>query len=185
MSQDFDAYLAASRQLNSLVEKGQLPIATRGEGYSVSTVTFKQVPPLVALVASSEELITPEQIPAWNDRLWPRLDALKAARIKPEHPCVYFYSQSDQSRFILQIGFPVPQPPDAPPGQLIVRNDPARWCASVVLVGPFIPHLEHAWKAVSAEVASRNLQRTGEDREIYHHMTDFICTEVQIGLERT
>jgi hypothetical protein len=182
MSREFDEYVRASRELNEQVEQGRFPIATQGSGYSVSPVTFKEVPPLISLVAASDRKITPDEIPAWNDPLWKRLAALNAAGIKSNHPCVYFYSESDQNRFFLQIGFPVPDVPDPLPGDLIERRDPARWCASVVLIGPFLPHIEHAWKAATSEVARLGLPRAGEDREIYHHMTNFICTEVQIGL---
>jgi hypothetical protein len=185
MSQEFDDYIQASRQLNQRVERKQLPIAVTGAGFEVSTTTYQRVPPLISLVASTGQRITSDEIKAWNDPLWKRLGGLKAAGITTNYPCVYFYSCNDQSQFILQIGFPVPAVPQPLPPDLIERRDPARWCASAVLVGDFMAHIGQAWKAATDDVARRGLQRSGEDREIYHHMTNFICTEVQIGLLET
>jgi hypothetical protein len=183
VSSEFDDYLRASRELNGRVERKELPIATTGAGFEVSTVTFAEVPPLVALVASTDGRITPDQIPAANQALWPRLNAgMTAAGLQARHPCIYFYSESSQGSFVLEIGFPFPAMPDPPPAGVRVRRDEAHWCASVVLVGDFMKHIGAAWEAVTREVTGRGLQRSGEDREIYHHMTDFICTEVQLGL---
>jgi hypothetical protein len=183
MSTEFDDYLRASRELNGRVERKELPIATSGAGFEVSPVTFQKVPPLVALVASTDGRITPAGIPAANQALWPKLNAgMAAAGLQARHPCIYFYSQGAQGSFVLEIGFPFPQMPDPPPAGVRVRRDEEHWCASVVLIGDFMKHIGAAWDAVKGEVAARGLARSGEDREIYHHMTDFICTEVQIGL---
>jgi hypothetical protein len=185
MSKNFDTYLAASRALNAEVEHDRLPIATSGPGWKVSPVTYKQAPPLEALVASTGQRITPGEIAGWWGRLSPRLDGIAAAGIATNHPCIFYYSDNDQQAFVLQVGYPVPHIPDPVPGGLTVRRDPAGPCASVVLVGDFLKHIGEAWRAANAQVTADGLQRSGEDREIYHHMTGFICTEVQIGLRDT
>ena len=183
MSDEFDEYIRTSRALNAQVEQKELPIAHTGEGYQVSTVSWKKVAPLVSLVASTARRITPDQIPAANKELWPKLnEGLKAAGAQARHPCVYFYDQCDGGGFVLEIGFPLPSLPEPAPAGVRVRRDAAHWCASVVLVGDFMAHIGEAWQAVTREVADSGFQRNGADREIYHHMTDFICTEVQLGL---
>jgi hypothetical protein len=182
MSQEFDDYIAASRALNSLVEHKQLPISLKGNGYSVSTVTYQTAPPLVSVVASTVKRITPPEIRGWYEPMFNKLGALNAAGLKTNYPCIYFYDGNNGNDFILQVGFPVPYVPQPLPVDLIERRDPAHRCASVVLIGDFLAHIGHAWDAATADVARQGLQRSGEDREIYHHMTDFTCTEVQIGL---
>ena len=59
MSSEFDEYIRASRELNGAVERKELPIARVGEGFELSTVTFKKVGALVSLVASTERRIAP------------------------------------------------------------------------------------------------------------------------------
>jgi hypothetical protein len=182
MSQEFDDYIAASSALNSRVEHKQIPIAVQGAGYSVSTVTYQRAPALVSVVASTGKRITPPEIRGWYGPMFNKLGALNAAGLKTNYPCVYFYDGNNGNDFILQVGFPVPQVPQPMPTDLIERRDPEHWCASVVLIGDFLAHIGHAWDAGIADVAKHGLLRSGQDREIYHHMTDFICTEVQIGL---
>jgi hypothetical protein len=181
----YDDYLAASRALNDEVEHDRLPIAARGPGWAVSAVSYKPAPPLEALVASTGQRIVPHEIGGWWQRLAPQLNGIAAAGIATNHPCIFYYGDNDQQSFVLQVGYPVPCIPDPVPAGLLVRRDPAHFCASAVLVGDFMKHIGEAWKAANARVAADGLQRSGEDREIYHHMTGFICTEVQIGLRDT
>lgn len=182
MSKEFDDYLAASRALNDLAEHDRLPVAARGPDWKVSTVRYLQAPPLEALVASTVQRIVSAQIATWWERLTPKLDGITAAGIPTNHPCVFYYGDNDQQSFVLQVGYPVPWVPDPAPPELIVRRDPAHPCASVVLVGDFMKYIGEAWRLANAQVAADGFERSGEDREIYHHMSKFICTEVQIGL---
>jgi len=160
---------------------------TEGEGYTLSALTERRVPPL--MFVHSTHTTTLEQIGEVADATIPKLlDAIKAVDKKPDGPVMFVYhgiTEDPEEAFKLEIGYPMDRQANAI-GDFPVRVLEPMKALTVRIKGP-IDHISHAWTAVHEAAAAQKLEPTGESREIYHvwdgPQGSTNITEVQLGVK--
>ena len=102
------------------------------------------------------------------DTLLDRLYAAKAlTNITESGPDIVRYypiGEAAERLFVMEAGVMV-NPQTQPAGDALVKDLPPYHCASVLLWGGLLPHIEQTYQALAQAIQAAGLERTGECRE--------------------
>jgi effector-binding domain-containing protein len=153
-----------------------------------ASVALKDVPPTIFVVSSHDAVTIPEIPTISRNEVDQMVEAIAAVGAAPVAPVTFIYHGADgtrETRFHLDIAFPLAAKPAAAPEPYDVQEKPAFRCLSTDYVGP-MPEIMRGYALLFSEMKEQGLAYTGESREVYRKWIGFESednvTELQIGV---
>jgi effector-binding domain-containing protein len=153
-----------------------------------ASVAVKEVPATIFVVSSHDDVTIPEIPTIARNEVDQMVEAIAAVGAEPVAPVTFIYHGADgtpDTKFQLEIAFPLSTRPASPVDPYDVKETPAFRCLATDYVGPMLD-IMRGYALLFTELEEQGLAYTGESREIYRKWIGYESpdnvTELQIGV---